>query len=63
MGVDKMVESNLKNYQLKGNPIVPVPVMGNLVYDELGQEVLALHNKRFKGIKNIEDTNRYEQGQ
>ena len=49
-------ESNIKNYQLKRNP-------GNLIYDELGREVLALHNERFKGIKNIEDTNKYNQGQ
>jgi len=51
----------MSTYQLKGNPVVPVvPVVGNLIYDEVGKEVLALHNERFKGVKDIEDTTNYQ---
>jgi len=48
-------------YQLRGNPVVDVqvPIVGNLVHDELGKEVLALHNERFKGKRDIEDTCEY----
>ena len=52
-----------ENYQLSGNPVVEVPVVGNLVYDDLGKEVLAKHNERFKGIINVEDTTKYKKGQ
>lgn len=51
------------DYQLRGNPIVTVPVIGNLVYDELGREVLVLHNERFKGVDRVEDSHDYEEGQ
>ncbi|MBI2673627.1 hypothetical protein HYX19_05170, partial [Candidatus Woesearchaeota archaeon] len=51
-----------KNYRLKGNQIIS-PVVGNLVYDEVGREVLALHNERFRGIDGIEDTPKYKDGQ
>ena len=58
-----MTVESKQNYQLKGNPvIVNVPVIGNLVYDDLGQEVLAQFNERFKGTS-IADTNRYKQGE
>ena len=58
------METKTENYQLKGNSVIQaVPVIGNLVYDELGQEVLALHNEKFKGVENIEDTNDYKEGQ
>lgn len=55
----------MKDYEFKGDPIVPVdvPLIGNLVYDERGEEVLAIHNERFKGVKNIEDTTKYKKGQ
>lgn len=50
-----------RHYQLKGNPILTdIPVIGNLVYDEVGKEVLALHNERFLGVKTIEDITRYK---
>ena len=53
-----------KAYQFKGNPIIEgVPVIGNLVYDKIGKEVLAVHNERFKDISNIEDTTEYKDGQ
>ncbi len=40
-----------QDYQLQGNPVieVPVPLVGNLVYDELGELVLARLNERFRG--------------
>ena len=56
-------ETKSENYQLKGNPVVRVPVIGNLVYDEIGKEVLALHNEKFNGISSIEDNHSYKQGQ
>ncbi|MBS3141558.1 hypothetical protein J4405_05455 [Candidatus Woesearchaeota archaeon] len=36
-------------YQFKGNPVSPVnvPLIGPLIYDELGREVLARHNEIF----------------
>ena len=53
------------DYQLKGNPAVEVqvPIIGNLIYDELGELVLARHNERFHGINNIEDTTEYKRNQ
>lgn len=52
-----------QEYKLKGNPVVVnVPVIGNLVYDDLGQEVLAQFNERFRG-SNIVDTNKYKDGE
>lgn len=57
-------KTQMKDYQLKGNPVIQVvPVIGNLVYDDLGKEVLALHNERFKGVGNIEDIHKYKDGQ
>ena len=57
-------KTQMKDYQLRGNPVIQaVPIVGNLIYDKLGQEVLALHNERFRGIKSIEDTNNYKEGQ
>lgn len=41
------------NYQLSGNPVVEVPIIGNLVYGDLGKEVLAKHNERFRGVLNV----------
>ena len=35
----------------------------NLYFDELGKEVLALHNQRFKGKRQIEDLTKYEENQ
>ena len=53
-----------KEYQFQGNPVVQnVPLLGNLVYDERGKEVLAIHNERFKGVSPIEDTHEYRKGQ
>ena len=57
-------KTQMKDYQLRGNPVIQaVPIVGNLIYDKLGQEVLALHNERFRGIKSIEDTNNYKEEQ
>jgi len=54
----------MKDYQLRGNPVIQVvPVMGNLIYDELGKEVLTRHNENFKGKRNIEDNFDYKEGQ
>ena len=54
----------MKDYQLRGNQVIQaVPIVGNLVYDKLGREVLSLHNEKFKGVGNIEDKNKYEEGQ
>ena len=43
----------MNNYQLPGNPVVPVQIVGNLVYDELGQEAIARLNEEFKGNYSI----------
>ncbi|MBI2672736.1 hypothetical protein HYX19_00600 [Candidatus Woesearchaeota archaeon] len=51
-----------KNYRLKGNQAIS-PIIGNLVYDEVGREVLAIHNERFNGINGIEDNYKYKNGQ
>ncbi|MEK6952588.1 MAG: hypothetical protein AABX29_06245, partial [Nanoarchaeota archaeon] len=53
----------MNTYRLPGNPVVPVPIVGNLLYDEIGKEVLAIHNERFKGVRGIQDTTEYAQGQ
>ncbi len=56
----------MTDYSIEGNPIVDpklVPIIGNLVYNDLGQEVLALHNEKFRGVKNIEDKNSYKKRQ
>jgi len=53
----------VQDYKLKGNLITEVPIVGNLIWDEFGQEVLARHNERFRGIKGIEDTYDYKKGQ
>ncbi len=54
---------SLENYQLQGNPGVPVPIVGNLVYDELGQLAVAKLNERFRGVSSIEDNTQYEPNQ
>ena len=56
----KMAETQ---YQFQGNPIIPVPRIGNSVFDGIGKEILRIHNERFKEIENIEDTTDYKQGQ
>ncbi|MBS3157568.1 hypothetical protein J4442_05365 [Candidatus Woesearchaeota archaeon] len=53
----------IANYQLNGNPVVEVPIVGNLAYDELGREVLARHNEGFRGVPHIEDNTKYKEGQ
>ncbi|MFH1591779.1 MAG: hypothetical protein ABIB47_00215, partial [Candidatus Woesearchaeota archaeon] len=55
--------TNLQDYVLKGNPVIEVPTVGNLIYDELGKEVIRLHNERFQNITKIEDTHQYKQGE
>ena len=56
-------QTQTKPYQLKGNPVVQFPVVGNLVYDELGKKVLAIHNERFRDVSGIEDTYNYQKDQ
>ncbi|MBS3151485.1 hypothetical protein J4443_03850 [Candidatus Woesearchaeota archaeon] len=55
-------ETQVKEYKFKGNPTILVPRVGNLVYDERGQEILAIHNERFRGISHIEDKHNYKEG-
>ncbi len=52
----------VKGYQLKVNPVIQA-VPGNLIYDELGKEILARHNENFKGVREIEDRYDYKEGQ
>ena len=58
-------ETQTKQYQFEGNPVIPidVPKLGNLVYDERGKEILAIHNERFGGIDRIEDKTKYKPNQ
>ena len=58
----KMVEtkSPLQKYRLKGNPVVDVPVVGNLVYDDLGKLFLARLNEGFRGNNQIAFIDRIE---
>ena len=49
-------------YQLLGNPVQPVPIVGNLIYDNFGREVLNRHNERFQGLNRIEDLTHYQEG-
>ena len=60
-----MVTKTIQNYQLKGNPVIdiPVPIVGNLIHDELGEVVLAKLNERFRGYNRIEDTREYKKGE
>ena len=52
-----------QHYQLLGNPVVPVPIVGNLRYDqELGAEAVARLNEEFKGVEGIGDRTKYSQG-
>ena len=40
----------MKDYNLKGNPVIQnVPIIGNLVYDDLGEELISKYNEIFKG--------------
>ncbi|MCD4666854.1 hypothetical protein K8R47_03525 [archaeon] len=51
------------NYQLQGNPLVEVPIIGPLLNDELGKEVLDKHNEKFRSVVNITEDNKYKKGQ
>ena len=54
----------LQHYQLQGNPVIPVPMVGNLVYDkELGQEAVTRLNEAFRGVGGIEDKTTHQPGQ
>ena len=53
----------MKNYRLPGNPVMEVEVpYRTLIYNDLGKLVLAKHNEKFKGRKNIEDAHKYKEG-
>ncbi len=64
-----MIKMTDQPYQLEENPVVDpkilslFPRVGNLRYKEKVKEVLAIHNKGFKGVKHIEDTTQYQNGQ
>ena len=53
----------LQNYQLQGNPAIPVPILGNMLYDQVGQEAVARLNEAFQGRTDIVDNTKYQQGQ
>ncbi|MFH1376736.1 MAG: hypothetical protein ABIH25_03805 [Candidatus Woesearchaeota archaeon] len=54
----------MTQYSLQGNVIVEdtknLPKIGNLLFDDLGKEVIAKFNKRFEGVDGIEYTQKYE---
>ena len=54
--------SAIQDTKLEGIPVLESPVIGNLVYDERGREILAIHNKRFRGVSSVEDTTKYGKG-
>ncbi len=47
-------------YQLPGNPVIPVPILGNLLYDERGEEAVAILNAAFRGRKGIKYTTKHK---
>ena len=51
---------NIQDALYKGRKVT---LIENLIYDELGQAVLRLHNEKFKGVKGIEDLTEYEPDQ
>ena len=52
-------------YKPKGISVIERddPSVGNIIYDELGELVQARLNEAFKGVRDIEDTTQYTQGQ
>ena len=60
----KMVtQTNSKPYILPGNPVISVKMIGNLLYDVIGNPVHRRLNKRFGRINGIEDTYQYRIGE
>ena len=57
------MEGLAQDYKLQGNPVVEVPVVGNLVYDGLGEAVVRKFNERVKGIKGVEYTGKLKRGE
>ena len=53
----------MKDYKLQGNPVVETPIVGNLIYDELGQAVVRKVNEQFKGIQRIEYSQKFKKNQ
>jgi len=53
----------IRDTKLEGISVLESPVVGNLVYDERGREILAIHNERFRGVSGVEDKTRYGKGQ
>ena len=49
-----------QNYQLKENQVIRIPIIRNLISNGLGKEVIAKLNERFKGVKNIEYTQKHK---
>jgi hypothetical protein len=52
----------MSEYKLKGNPVIDVPVVGDLIYDDLGKEVLAKHIEKFKESP-VVDNHKYDDGE
>ena len=53
----------MKDYKLQGNPVVESPVVGNLIYDELGQAVVRKVNEQFKDVQGIQYSQRFKKNQ
>jgi len=53
----------MDNYNLKGNPVIQnVPIIGNIVYDDLGEALISKYNEIFKGTP-AEHKVKYKKGQ
>jgi len=56
-----MTTTNLvQRYQLQGNPSIQSPIIGNLLYDEIGEEAVARFNQAFPLQQ---DTYQYKKGE
>ena len=57
-------QTQIRKYEMKGNPIFQeVPQIDNHRHDETRQEILAIHNERFRGDSRIADFNKYKKGE
>ena len=56
------MKKDFKNYRAPVEPVIIYHPF-NLIYDDLGKEALRSHNRKFKGIQDIEDTFAYRKGQ
>ena len=59
-----ITQTQVRKYEMRGNPIFQeVPQIDNHRHDETRQEILAIHNERFRGDSRIADFNKYKKGQ